>query len=235
MRAALGGGALLGALLLAGCAPAASPQASAPSGPAVPVTVVPGDISRWSGAGKVALTGPSGEVLAQTDVAPDGRFTLPLPGGEALRPVLRSPADALSLLGCTGGVSSSDSAASGFAFLGLRPQRTPAGPVFAATIKRTALTRGVLKGRAYLYVNRPTRLSGLVDCGRIVQDFAGLSAAVPVQVDLLAQTGWNAVELDVTVQVNLGGPSASGRLSAVADSGYVWRTPEEVVNQASTF
>lgn len=220
-----------GALLLAGCAPRTVSLRTVPTAPAQPVTQIPGDISRWSGTGSVALTGPSGQVLARANVAPDGRFVLPLPAADALTPLLRSPTDAISALGCTGNVLSSDSGAGSYAFLGLTPQRSQATPVFAAQAERTGFVSGSFSGRVYLYVNRPTRLSGTVDCGQIVQDFAGLQAAVPVTVDVNAQPGWNALELGVNVRASLGGASAGGNLSAVADAERVWRTPEEVVEQ----
>lgn len=222
-----------GTLLLAGCAPRTALMGAGPTAPAQPVTQIPGDISRWSGAGSVALTGPGGEVLARAEVAPDGRFTLPLPGAPTLTPLLRSPTDAISALGCTGQVLSSDAGAGSYAFLGLTPQRSQATPVFAAQAQRTGFVSGTFSGRVYLYVNRPTRLSGTVDCGQVVQDFAGVQAAVPVTVDVDAQHGWNALELGVNVRANLGGASAGGRLSAVPDAERVWRTPEEVVQQVT--
>ncbi|MCP2013664.1 hypothetical protein L1280_000792 [Deinococcus sp. HSC-46F16] len=224
---------MAGALLLAGCAPRTVSTGVTPSAPARPVTQIPGDISRWSGTGSVALTGPGGQVLAQAEVAPDGRFTLPLPGAAALTPLLRSPTEALSALGCTGSVLSSDTGAGSYAFLGLTPQRSQAATVFAAQAERTGFVSGVFSGRVYLYVNRPTRLSGTVDCGPIVKDFAGVQAAVPVTVDVNAQPGWNALELGVNVRASLGGASAGGRLAAVADAERVWRTPEEVVQQVT--
>lgn len=219
---------LAGALLLAGCAPRTAPAATAP---AVPVTQISGDITRWAGQGSVTLAGPAGQVLARAEVTPGGRFTLPLPTGEAVTPLLRAPADALASLGCTGSVLSS-AAARGYAFFGLTPQGGgPERTVFAAQAVRTAFTSGAFSGRAYLYVDQATRLSGTVDCGPIVQQFAGVQAAVPVAVDILAQPGWNALELAVDVQVGFSGANAGGRLSAVADTGRVWRTSDEVVQQ----
>ncbi|WP_104990436.1 hypothetical protein [Deinococcus sp. NW-56] len=221
------------ALLLAGCAPRTVSLGAAPTAPAQPVTQIPGDISRWSGTGSVALTGPGGQVLARAAVAPDGRFTLPLPGEAALTPLLRSPGEALSGLGCTGSVLSSEAGAGSYAFLGLTPQGSQAATVFAAQAERTSFASGTFSGRVYLYVNRPTRLSGTVDCGQVVQDFAGVQAAVPVTVDVIAQPGWNALELGVNVRASLSGASAGGRLSAVADTERLWRTPEEVVQQVT--
>lgn len=226
---------IAGAVLLAGCAPRTVATLAKPAAPAQPVTQIPGDISRWSGTGAVALTGPGGEVLARAEVAPDGRFTLPLPEAPTLRPLLRSPGAAISALGCAGDVLSSDAGAGSYAFLGLTPQRPQAAPasVFAAQAARTGFVSGTFSGRIYLYADRPTRLSGTVDCGPVVQQFAGVQATVPVTVDVTAQPGWNALELGVNVQAGFGGVSAGGRLSAVADAERVWRTPDEVVDQVT--
>ncbi|KEF35043.1 hypothetical protein RDMS_03165 [Deinococcus sp. RL] len=229
-------GALLlpAALLLAGCAPRPLVSLLQPPAPAAPVTAVSGDISRWSGGGgSIALTGPGGQALARAAVAPDGQFTLPLPDAEALAPVLTTPAAAVAALGCVGTVLSSDPAARSYAFFGLTPQRSPTQEVFAAQAERTSFATGAFSGRAYLYTDRPTRLSGTVDCGPVVQQFAGVQVAVPVTVDLTAQPGWNALELSVGVQVSFSGVSAGGRLSAVGDSPRLWRTPEEVVQQVT--
>ena len=217
-------------LLLSACAGRPLLQ-TAPAAPAATVGNVQGNISRWGGTGKVALYGNPGQTLAQTDVASSGRFILPLPDAVTVQPALRAASESLASLGCTGRVTSSDAAARNFAFINLQPQRANTKPVFAASLRRTSFTRAALTGRAYLYSDRPTRLSGQVDCGQILQDFAGASIGVPVNVNIAAQTGWNALELRVDVQGSLTGVAASGEVRAVADTPQVWRSPQEIIDQ----
>ncbi|SMB93462.1 hypothetical protein [Deinococcus hopiensis] len=219
-------------LLLSACAGRPTLQVG-PAAPAKTVGNVQGNISRWGGAGKVTLAGLPGQALAQADVASSGLFILPLPDAVTVQPALRPAADALSAVGCTGRVTSSDDAARNFAFINLQPQRSEAKPVFAARLQRTSFTRAVLTGRVYLYADRPTRLSGQVDCGQIMQEFAGVAIGVPISVNVNAQSGWNALELRVDVQGSLTGVSATGEVGAVADAPQVWRTAQEIIDQAS--
>lgn len=218
-------------LLLSACAGRPLLQ-TGPAAPATTVGNVQGNVSRWSGTGKISLYGTPGQTLAQADVASSGLFILNLPDAVTVQPALRPAAESLASLGCAGRVTSSDDAARNFAFLSLQPQRADTKPVFAASLRRTSFTRATLTGRAYLYADRPTRLSGEVDCGQIVQDFAGASIGVPVSVNIAAQTGWNALELRVEVQGSLTGVSATGEVRAVADTPQVWRSPQEIIDQS---
>lgn len=220
-------------LLLSACAGRPLLQPS-PTAPAAPVASVQGNISRWGGTGKVALDA-AGRTLAQADVDSRGLFILVLPDAVTVAPALTEASVSLAPLGCAGRVSSSDVAARSLAFLGLQPQRPGARPVFAAQVRRTSFTQGVLNGRAYLYADRPTRLSGQVDCGQILRDFAGVSAGVPIDVNINAQTGWNVLELRVDMQGSLTGIGATGQVRAVADAPQTWRTPQEIIDQASAF
>lgn len=220
-------------LLLSACAGRPVLQAT-PTAPATPVASVQGNISRWGGTGKVALAA-SGRTLAQADVDSRGLFILVLPDAVTVAPALTEASLSLASVGCAGRVTSSDAAARSLGFLGLQPQRHEARPVFAAQVRRTSFTQAVLTGRAYLYADRPTRLSGRVDCGQILRDFAGVDAGVPIDVNIQAQSGWNALELHVDVQGSLTGVSASGEVRAVADKPQAWRTPQEIIEQGSSF
>lgn len=216
------------ALALTACASGEQPPAPEDQ-PAV--TTVQGDIENWTGAGTVTLSGPSGQALARAAVAADGTFSLTLPDEAALAGagVTRSPADALAQLGCTNTVTSSDPAARGYGFLSLdaRPDGGDVGPIFAVDLDVTTLfgvpVSAEAKGRAWLYADRDTTLSGHVTC-----KIAEVNAAV--QVNIAAKQGWNVLAMNVGGSVaNPGG--VTGTLTTAADTQTTWRTQADLLSK----
>ncbi|WP_027460782.1 hypothetical protein [Deinococcus murrayi] len=212
-------------LLLASCG---GPERVPDNAP--PETAVSGRIQTWQSgtAGTVSLLGTVPLVpLATAPVDAAGNFRLVLPEGAVLNAQTRSVPDTLEQglrdLNCTAsGLTVSDPAARGLLVFTLRAEGGGAGPrdIIAANVSRGGLSRS-LNARAWLYVDRATRLGGRVNCR--VEGFS-----VPVTLDVAAVSGWNMLKLDVTAGLGFGGISASGTVTRTLTPLNTWLTLDEV-------
>lgn len=128
------------------------------------------------------------KTLASTSVDAGGNFTLTLPTSEQLADTKTSlTAGLLADLGCTGALKLGDSSAQGYAFATLT-----AGKAFADVTVTKTLTTRTLKGRVYLYTDKPTTLSGPLNCS------AATGLPTTLQVNVTASPGWNVLALSIT-------------------------------------
>ncbi|AWN23597.1 hypothetical protein DKM44_10445 [Deinococcus irradiatisoli] len=166
------------------------------------VTTISGVLS---GASANTLTLKAGkEVLTSAVADAGGHFTLPLPGKDKLGSVLKPlNKGLLGGIGCSGQLSSSDAAAQGYDVINLT---TSDSLYLNATASKTLLSRS-LNGRVYLYADRPTSVTGTLDCRALT----GMPTSVPVNITV--SEGWNVLGLSVNGSVGLGGLKISGRLS----------------------
>lgn len=200
--------ACLSVALLAAC------QSSSPAvAPAAEVTPVLS--GRLLGASNTTvLLRNKSKTLASTSVDAGGNFTLTLPTSEQLADAKTSlTAGLLADLGCTGALKLGDPSAQGYAFATLT-----AGKEFAdATLTKTLTTR-TLKGRAYLYTDKPTTLSGPLNCS------AATGFPTTLQVNVSASVGWNVLALSITgaysfpSSISVSGSVANG----AASPGSLW-------------
>lgn len=190
---------LIAALSLTACGsaqpPAAPPQAQI-------ITTITGVLG---GAAATTVTLKAGDqVLTSAATDAKGQFVLPLPSEQALSGVLK-PVNRglLSDIGCSGLLSASDPQAQGYDVVNL----TTADSLYLnATASKTLLSRA-LNGRIYLYSDRPTSVSGTLDCSALT----GMPTKIPVELNVTR--GWNVLGLAINGGLGLGGLNISGRLS----------------------
>ncbi|MGY2893526.1 hypothetical protein [Deinococcus sp. UYEF24] len=193
----LGTAAVLLASLTA-CGSAAIPQAPAQ---AQVITAINGMLVD-SAATTVTL--PSGsKVLATAPSDAGGHFTLNLPDSAALSSIQTPLSQGLlNDFGCSGTLAVADSGAQSF---GVAMLQTPAARYMNATVVRTLLSRSLV-GKAYLYVDRATSASGMLDCS------AATGMPTKVDVALNVSAGWNVLAIYINGNIGLGGISVTGRL-----------------------
>lgn len=216
------------ALVLASCSGTSTPQASEQP----TVTVIEGKVMSASGTGTVGVAELPGTTAT---TAADGRFSLTLPQGAALGARVQGAAQVMSNLQCTGSLSSSDTSARGYLVANMQvSDGAGTRSVSAVQGSKTGLLSRNVGGRAWLYVDRDTRLSGSVDCAKLLN--VSQIPSLPVTIDVLAKTGWNVVDLSIGASANIFGQvSAGGSVvnSAAGTALSEWRTSEELQAQIS--
>lgn len=204
--------ALLAAALLGACgSPAPKPPLTA--------EVTPVLTGQLSGAPNTTLSLLAGSAtLATTSVDGAGKFSLTLPTSEALASVKTSLSTVLLAdLGCKGNLSLGDPSAQGYGFATLRAGDRK--DYADAAVSRSLTTR-TLKGRAYLYTDKPTTLSGPLNCS------AATGFPTILQVNVTASPGWNVLALSITGAYSFPSTiSVSGSvLNGMLAPGSVWRS-----------
>ncbi|MFC5848067.1 hypothetical protein [Deinococcus petrolearius] len=216
------------ALVLASCGGTSTPQASEQP----TVTVIEGRVTGASGTGTVSVSELPG-VAATT--AADGRFTLTLPQGAALGTRVQGAAQVMAGLQCAGSLGSSDTSARGYLVANLQVgDGAGTRSVSAVQGSKTGLLSRSVSGRAWLYVDKDTRLSGSLDCAQLLN--VPQISTLPVTIDVIARAGWNVVDLTIGASANLlGQVSAGGSVvnSAAGTALSEWRTAEELQAQIS--
>lgn len=216
------------ALVLAACGGTSVPQATEQP----TVTVIEGRVTSASGTGTVSVAELAG---VTAPMAADGRFSLTLPQGAALGARVQGAAQVMSNLQCAGSLSSSDTSARGYLLANMQVSDGAAGrSVSAVQGSKTGLLSRSVSGRAWLYVDRDTRLSGSVDCAKLLN--VSQIATLPVTIDVIAKTGWNVVDLNIGASASIFGQvSAGGSVvnSAAGTAVSEWRTSEELQAQIS--
>ncbi len=143
------------------------------------------------------------QVLSSATLDAGSHFSLTLPSEQAISSVIKPVHKGLlSGVGCSGLLSSSDAAAQGYDVVNLS---TSGSLYLNATASKTLLSRA-LSGRIYLYVDRPTAVSGTLDCSALT----GMPTKVPVNINV--SKGWNVLGLTINGGVGLSGLNVSGRL-----------------------
>ena len=219
----LGFGALLSA-----CNSTPAPQASdQPT-----VMTISGKVASpsASGAGSISVPGVSSATAA---VAADGRFSLPLPQASALGNLLRAADQVMTGLSCSGKLNSSDTAAKGHLMAALNLQDSSGSKsVMAVSGSKSGLLSRAVQGKVWLYTDHATRLTGVVDCARLLN--ISQISSLPVNVDVSAKAGWNVIDLNMAASANIFGQvSASGTAvnSATSEGSTVWQTTSELMSQ----
>lgn len=192
----------------------------------VEVTTISGHISAGNGVGNVTLPGADGQPLAQTSVDEAGNFTLNLP---PVSTNLVSTEQVMSVVGCTGTLNSSNTAAKGYGVAGLKLSRGTTNDVvlpMSVTISRFAgvPTGGSFDGRVWVYADQATTLSGSVDCTAL------LKAGIPVNINVKASVvpGWNMLRLSGSAALSLNGVSINGELNNTNTVWKEWKTLTEL-------
>lgn len=206
-------------LLLASCGGNKLPPAPSESAP--PITTIRGSLSAGTGAGKVTAYGLNSTALAEATVAENGSFTLALPNAEALAPHLLSADTTLAGMGCDGTLNSSTAGVKGYAVAGLHAERTGLkDTVLAANLKLQAIPpKGKLDAFAWVYTDQATRLTGDLDCTKLINNTLPFSLNVDVQ----TRAGWNVVALHAE-----GLTSLKGSAVAIGDLPTEWRTFDQL-------
>ena len=216
------------ALALASCGSAPTPQASEQP----TVTVIEGRVTSASGAGTVGAAELAG--TAATTSA-DGRFSLTLPQGAALGARVQGAAQVMSNLQCAGSLSSTDASARGYLVANMQVSDS-AGTRSVSAVQGSKpgfLSRRV-DGRAWLYVDKDTSLSGSVDCARLLN--VSQISSLPVNINVKAKAGWNVVALRIDASASVFGQLSAGGSVVNATDGTAqteWRTSEELQAQIS--
>lgn len=216
------------ALALASCGGTPTPQASEQP----TVTVIQGRVTSASGTGTVSVTELAGTSAATSS---NGSFTLTLPQDSALSARTQGAAQVMSNLQCAGSLSSSDTSARGYLVANMQVSDGAGTRTVSAVrgSKPGPLSRSV-DGRAWLYVDKDTYLSGTVDCAKLLN--VSQIASLPVQIAVKAKAGWNVVALKIDASASwLGQISAGGSVVNATDGSAQseWRTSEELQAQIS--
>ena len=216
------------ALALASCGSAPTPQASEQP----TVTAIEGRVTSASGTGTVSVAELAGTTAT---TSADGRFSLTLPQGTALGIRMQGVAQVMSNLQCSGSLSSSDTSARGYLVANMQVSDS-AGTrsVSAVQGNKTGLLSRSVSGRAWLYVDKDTRLSGSVDCAKMMN--VSQISTLPVTIDVIAKSGWNVVDLGIGASASVFGQvSAAGSVvnSGTGTAMSEWRTSEELQAQIS--
>ena len=216
------------ALVLASCSGTSTPQASEQP----TVTVIEGRVTGASGTGTVSVAELPGTTAT---TAADGRFSLPLPQGATLGARTQGAAQVMSNLQCSGSLSSSDTSARGYLVANLQvADSAGTRSVSAVQGSKPGLLSRSVSGRAWLYVDKGTRLSGSVDCAKLLN--VSQISTLPVTIDVIAKAGWNVVDLGIGASASIFGQvSAGGSVvnSAAGTALSEWRTSEELQAQIS--
>ncbi|WP_161882613.1 hypothetical protein [Deinococcus alpinitundrae] len=214
--------ALLTAALLGACGRPAAPK------PLPAAEVAPFITGQLSGASSTSLALIVGtRTLASTTVDAQGKFSLTLPTSDEVTSVKTSlSAVLLADLGCKGSLSLSDPSAQGYGFATLKAgnQKDYAD---AVVIKDEYTFNRSLKGRAYLYADKPTTLNGPLDCK------AATGFPTTLQVNVNLSTGWNVLALSINgtysfpSTISVSGSVNNGALAP----GSVWSSLDALKSQ----
>lgn len=214
------------ALSLAACNSTPTPQAS--DQPIV--TIIHGQVATPAGAGTVSLPN-LGSVSTTTSIG--GSFNLTLPQASTLAGNTMTADQVMSGMSCTGKLTSSDAAAQGYLIAALTLNDSAGSrSVYAVAGRQSGLLSRNVSGKVWLYADRATNLSGMVDCATLL----GVPAIknLPIKVSVAAKTGWNTLDLNVDGSTDIfGNLSASGTAvnSTNSDGNTTWRTINEVKAQ----
>ncbi|GGI74457.1 hypothetical protein [Deinococcus wulumuqiensis] len=202
-------------LALASCSSAPTAPATAEQTESITGTVVSG-----SGTGKVVLNDETLGQLSEAQVAADGGFTLLLPAPEKFSRRLMTANEVLGSIGCVGTLQSSVPGAKGYGVVTLDLTRgTKQGKALAGQVTTSVASKS-FEGRAWIYTDQATTLSGAVDCQKLV----GIGIAIPATVNVTTQPGWNALKVSGTG--NLFGVNA--RVENGTKEPAAWRTLDEL-------
>lgn len=176
-------------LALASCSSAPTPPATAEQTDSITGTVVSG-----SGTGNVVLKDDALGQLSEAPVAADGSFTLPLPAPAKFSSRLMTATEVLGSIGCTGTLQSSAPGAKGYGVVTLDLTRgNKVGKALAGQVTNGMASKS-FEGRAWIYTDQATTLSGTVDCQKLV----GIGIAIPATVNVTTQAGWNVLKVSGT-------------------------------------
>lgn len=167
--------------------------------------------------------------LASAPISASGTFTLSLPSAAAVTPLLSatsgSDAGVTNNGTCSGSISNSDPTSQAYSFSYLSVNGIPfsAATVTGNSTSATATTKG------WIYVNKPTTLSGKVSCASTsgsVTDNTSFSVNMPLL------QGWNVINVSVTV-VDSSNGSFNTTINAVtgSDGPTTW-TPASTLAQS---
>lgn len=191
---------------------------------AVIVTKISGTVTAGSGTGSVTLSGKSG-VLATGPIDASGNFTLDLPGADKLSAELMTASDALSGVGCSGTLTSSDPAAKGYGMMPLTATRTGLNELVLPADLSVGLVNSSVAAKAWLYTDKATTLQGQLDCSSLVQNVA----TVKLNINLTTKVGWNSIAINasgLTLSRNL-----SGDVTLAADQTSTWLTAGQLTSK----
>lgn len=185
------------ALALASCNDNKTPAQSGLAGTVVEGTVNANyalQTSAWTGgAGTIALETSSGTALATTSLNANGTFnfsTLPTPATSELTAL-----DTTTPTGCTGHLSSNDSAALGTT-AGLYVTATKSGAVSPMTLAvsgaGTAAQRVVLTTTTLAYTSKAVNVTGTISC-------PDSSPPMTLTADVKYAQGWTAVKMTMDI------------------------------------
>lgn len=151
-------------------------------------------------------------VLANAPVGADKKFTLKLPtSGKALEENMISAQNMLDSLQCTqvgnNPLKISDASTQVVPALSLNADKRQ---VFAVVDTSKGLTSRSLSLDGWVYSNKATIIEGKVDCKKLINISA--ITALPVDVNVNLQPGWNVVRLNITASIGLSGVTANGEL-----------------------
>ena len=187
------------------------------------ITQLRAQVRGWSGgAGQVRVLAGNQTVLARSGLDSVGRFTLPLPGAQALSPFLRPTLSPNAPPNCTGNLTSSGPAAQFYQLDHL--SAFPAGSTVPLTLvsqTRSNDSDGTQRvdRRGLIYASAATRVQGERRCPVTLASGAARQATTRFALNLKA--GWNYT---VARQIR----DASGtltRLESVGDDGFEgWAT-----------
>lgn len=177
----------------------------APQAPDSRTNAMNGTVQNWTkGAATVELSSLTGKpALTSTGLNASGRFNLTLPSPSALSGELQiTGSSVINEDGCTGGFASSDPQALGLTKTSLNVTRngstiaTIQPAVTHVTEKTSTRVTAEIKGNAWIYVDRPTQLSGSVRCSDTSQ---GAPITLNFSVNTSLRTGWNVLNVGGTV------------------------------------
>ena len=202
-------------LALASCSSAPTPPATAEKTESITGTVVSG-----TGTGKAVLRDDVLGQLSEAQVSADGSFTLPLPAPEKFNSRLMTATEVLGSIGCAGTLQSSVPGAKGYGVVTLDLARgAKVGKMLAGQVTSGMASKS-FEGRAWIYTDQATTLTGNVDCQKLV----GIGMAIPATVNVTTQPGWNVLKVSGTG--NLFGVSA--RVENGTKEPAAWRTLDEL-------
>lgn len=216
------------ALVFAGALSACN-TTPAPTPSPTPLAQLSGHVTAGSGTGTVKLTTLTGALLTQGDVDAGGNFTVLLPTTAQLASELVTADQALSKVGCEGTLNSSVPTAKGYGVANLNLSRGSANDVIVPLAVNVTRVFGVptsasFDGRAWLYTDQPTKLSGSLNCTKLVN--AGVPITIAVNVTTVQ--GWNMLRLSGAAEISLSGVSVSGNLDNTTAAWTEWKTLGEL-------
>ncbi|WP_293913073.1 hypothetical protein [Deinococcus sp.] len=156
-----------------------------------PLEQLRGQVRDWpGGAGSVSVLDEQNRTLTSTAIDPVGRFTLPLPGGDQMKPLLRPDGLQASFnlpgVGCTGRLLPSSPAARFFT-LGALSAAPASGPALQLLSQNPGSRQGDpvrLDRRTLIYASESSRVQGELTCPLP-------AGPLTVSYSLNLKTGWN--------------------------------------------